>query len=167
MKLLILFLTIHGWTATSFASVSLSKEYPFPPRLVNDLEKNLANATSRSAELQEYPMAYTIDKANGIVLWCPPHQPLADGTGCSLNFLLKMDTVTLNIKKGVAMSFTSQKVNDQLSKIDPNTTQDHQHFGSPFEKKDTFGSHYYCQPEGTEKAKTWQCYLCVQESFGG
>ena len=166
MKLLILSVVLLGCT-TSFASVSVSKEYPFLPKLVSDLEKDLAKAASRNPELQEYPIAYTIGDANGIVLWCPPHQPVSDGTGCSLNFLIKMDSVTLNIKKGVAMSFTAQQVNDQLSKLDPNTTQDHQQFGSPFEKKDTFGSHYYCQPEGNEKAKTWQCYLYVQESFGG
>lgn len=157
---------ILSFAPPTMADVSISKEYPFAPKLVNDIEQYLIQAAARDAEMQNYPVAFTIDKQNGIVLWCPPQMPNKDDKGCSLNFIIKTDTFSLTIKKSLVPAFTSQQVNDQLSKLNPNTTTDHQHFGSPFEAKDTFGSHYFCQPEGAEGVKAWQCYLHVQEAFG-
>jgi hypothetical protein len=164
-KLLIIQLLLAAFPA--LGSVTLSKEYPFPPSMVATVEGNIQKAAAREPEMQEYPIFYSIDQANGISLWCPPYMPKADGTGCSMNFSVKLDAVSITIKKGLALSFSSRRVVDQLKATDPNTTQDHQHFGSPFEKVDTFGSHYYCQPEGNESNKSWQCYLFVNETFGG
>ncbi len=151
----------------AFGSVTLSKEYSFPPSMWATVESDIQEAATRAPEMQEYPSFYSIDKANGISIWCPPHMPKADGTGCSMNFSIKSDSISLTIKKGLALNFNSQQVSNQLRATDPNTTKDHQHFGSPFEKVDTFGSHYYCQPEGTEPNKSWQCHLFVSETFGG
>jgi len=131
------------------------------------VESSIQKAAIRDPEMQEYPIFYSIDQANGISLWCPPHMPKGDGTGCSMSFSIKSDTLSITLKKGLALSFSSRQVFDQLKATDPNTTQDHQHFGSLFEKADTFGSHYYCQSEGAESNKSWQCYLFVSETFGG
>jgi len=164
-KLIIFQLLFAAFPA--LGSVTLSKEYLFPPTMLATIENNIRKAGARDPEMQEYPIFYPIDQTNGISLWCPPHMPKADGTGCSMNFSIKSDALSITIKKGLALVFNSQQVLDQLKTTDPNATQDHQHFGSPFEKADTFGSHYYCQPEGTESNKSWQCYLFVNESFGG
>ena len=151
----------------ALGSVILSKEYLFPPSMLATVESSIQKAAIRDPEMQEYPIFYSIDQANGISLWCPPHMPKGDGTGCSMSFSIKSDTLSITLKKGLALSFSSRQVFDQLKATDPNTTQDHQHFGSLFEKADTFGSHYYCQSEGAESNKSWQCYLFVSETFGG
>lgn len=151
----------------AFGSVTLSREYLFPTTMLAILESKIQNAAARDSEMQEYPIFFSIDPVNGISLWCPPHMPKADGTGCSMNFSIKMEFISMTIRKGLTLSFNAQQVVDHIKAIDPNTAQDHQHFGSPFEKTDTFGSHYYCRPEGVELNKTWQCYLFVSETFGG
>lgn len=145
----------------------LSKEYSFPPTLLATVEGHLQKAAARDPEKQEYPIFYSIDQAIGVSLWCPPHMPKADGTGCTMNFSIKSDALSITIKKGLALGFNSQQVINQLKAMDPNITQEHQHFGSPFEKADTFGSHYYCQPEEAESNKSWQCYLFVSEALAG
>ncbi|MGZ3733172.1 MAG: hypothetical protein ACXU9U_05490 [Parachlamydiaceae bacterium] len=151
----------------AFGSVTLSRDYLFPPTMLALVESKIQKAAARDPEMQAYPIFYSIDQTNGISLWCPPHAPKADGTGCSMNFLIKLDSISMTIKKGLALSFNAQQVLEHLKAIDPNSTQDHQFFGSPFEKADTYGSHYYCRPETVESIKSWQCYLFVSETFGG
>ncbi len=151
----------------AFGLVTISKEYPFSPSKLATVESEIQKAATRDLEMQEYPVFISIDRANGISLGCPPHMPKTDRTGCSLYFSIKLDSLSLIIKKGLSLSFGSQQVVDQLKAIDPNATQDHQHFGSPFEKADSFASHYYCQPEILERNKVWQCYLVITESLGG
>lgn len=150
----------------ALGSVMLSKEYSFPPTLLATVESKVQEAVSRAPDMQEHPIFYSIDNANGISLWCPPHMPKADGTGCFMNFLIESESLAIVIKKGWVLSFNSQQIIDHLKATDPNAAQEHQHFGSPFSKADTFGSHYYCKPEGTDLNKSWQCYLFVNESFG-
>lgn len=99
------------------------------------VENNIQKAAARDPEMQEYPIFYSIDQANGISLWCPPHMPKVDGTGCSMNFSIQSDALSITVKKGLALSFNSQQVLDQLKATDPNKTQDHQHFGSPFKNR--------------------------------
>jgi hypothetical protein len=150
----------------AFSLVTISKEYPFPPSKLATVGSEIKKAADREPEMQEYPVFISIDRANGISLGCPPHMPKADRTGCSLYFSIKSDSLSLIIKKGLSLSFGSQQVSDQLKTIDPNATQDHQHFGSPFTETDTFSSHYYCQPEGLERNRAWHCYLVVTEILG-
>jgi hypothetical protein len=152
---------------SAFGLVTISKEYPFPPSKLATVETEIQNAATRDSEMQEYPVFISIDRINGISLGCPPHLPKTDRTGCSLYFSIKLDSLSLIIKKGLSLSFSSHQVVEQLKAIDPNATQDHQHFGSPFAKVDSFASHYYCQPEILERNKAWQCYLVVTESLGG
>ncbi|MBK9040062.1 MAG: hypothetical protein IPL83_13015 [Bdellovibrionales bacterium] len=162
-----LVLTVLLSTFPAFSLVTISKEYLFPPNKLATVESEIQKAATRDSEMQEYPVFISIDRENGISLGCPPHMPKTDTTGCSLYFSLKFDSLSLIIKKGLSLSFKSQQVVDQLKAIDPESTQDHQHFGSPFEKADSFSSHYYCQVENLEREKAWQCYLFITESLGG
>ena len=148
------------------AKISISKEFVFQVASVVALEAKIQKAFEREAELQEYPAFYEVDKNSGISLWCPPHQPSADGKGCSLSILLKLpEGTSIVISKKLMMAGKAKEIQDKLALIDPNTTQDHQHFGSFFEPQDTFGSHFYCEPDGVVGAKTWKCSLFVNESF--
>ena len=164
MKSLILLAFAMPFVAN--AKVTISKEYTFPVASVVSLETKVQKAFEREPELQEYPAFYEIDSANGIALWCPPHQPDKNGSGCSLSFQLKMpEGTTLSISKKLLLKVKAKVIQEKLAAVDPNNTQDHQHFGSFFEPQDTFGSHYYCEPDGTAGAKIWKCSLFVSESF--
>lgn len=166
MQKLLIFQCIFAACST-FGSLIVSKEYPFPPEMLAKIEGALQQAAARIPEMQEYPIFYSLDQAKGISLWCPPHMPEKDGSGCSMNFSMKSNEVTLTMTKGLSLRFHFQDVLDQLKKIDPNSAQEHLHFGSIFMKKDTSGSHYYCRPQGHEVALSWQCYLFVSETYEG
>ncbi len=159
----ILLISLFSFSVVAQAEVILSKEYAFPPTLLHLLEEDFQQASAR--EMKDYSAAFVIDQKNSIVLWCPPQMPDVNGRGCSLNFVVKSESLKVTMKKGLVLSFTSSSVEEALKKIDPNLTQEHQHFGSLFEAKDTFGSHYYCQPEGDEGKKRWGCYLFVSEAI--
>lgn len=149
-----------------FAKVNISKEYSFSPELLQTLESKIQLAFIRDTKLQDFPSFNPIDSKNGISLWCPPHQPTKDGTGCTLKFFLKMqDGVNLTISKDIFVNDKSKDIMKKLSELNPNTTQEHQHFGSLFGSQDTSGSHYFCQPDGTDGSKVWNCFLFVSESF--
>ncbi len=168
MKRLSICLPLILFAFPALASVTISKEYLFTPTLWEKVETGLKQAAARDPEMQKYPIFFSIESAEGIALWCPPHSPkITDGTGCFLNFLINTNSFSLTIKKGLALTFSSQQISDQIKAHDPNTTEDHLHFGSPFVSTKTFGSHYYCQPEGGNLNKKWQCYLFISESFGG
>jgi len=148
------------------AEISVSKEFVFPVASVVALEEKIQKAFEREAELQEYPEFYQIDRNNGISLWCPPHQPNANGKGCSLKISIKLpEGTSITISKKLMMTGKAKEIQDKLAIVDPNTTQDHQHFGSFFEPQDTFASHYYCEPDSVVGAKTWKCSLFINESF--
>jgi hypothetical protein len=71
----------------ALGSVSISREYAFSRQLLSSVEQHLAKAAARDSEMQEFSLAITVNEANRIMLWCPPHMPKVDGTGCSLSFL--------------------------------------------------------------------------------
>ncbi len=150
---------------TVSADVHISKEYPFPPSLIAELERSLQTAKDRGAELQEFPTAIPLQREEHVVLWCPAHTPDSRMQGCSLHFTLPSQGFHLSLSKNLALPFTSQQITQRLSALNPNTVTDHQQFGSPFSPEQSFGSHYFCQPEGEAGSKTWQCYLYVHERF--
>lgn len=160
-----IFTAILIFTLPTFASISISKEYSFSPSMLTAAENFLQKAAARAPEVPKFPVFNSLDQTNGVSMWCPPLMPKTDGTGCFMNFTVQSEAFSLIIKKRVSLTFSSQQVIDQLKTLDPNATEDHQQFGSLFETKDTFGSHYYCQPEGDVPNKQWHCYLFVSESF--
>lgn len=166
MQKLLIFQCVFA-ACSAFGSLTVSKEYSFPPEMLAKIEGALQQAATRAPEMQEYPIFYFLDQANGISLLCPPHMPDKDGSGCSMNFSMKSDNISMTMTKGLTLSFHFQDVVTQLKKIDPNTAQEHQQFGSIFMKTDTSGSLYYCRPQGYEGTQSWQCYLFVSETFEG
>lgn len=161
-----IFLAIIVFSNLALAKVNISNQYYCPLDTLKLVETNVQKAFERDEEMQKYMAYYVIDNANSITLGCGPHLPDKDGKGCLLNFSIKLGAETsINLAKKALIKGKPKEIEDGLKKVDPNTTQDHQHFGSIFEPQDTYGSHYYCQPEGTEGKKTWGCYLYVHESL--
>lgn len=149
----------------SFARISLSKEYSAPIAILKELETKLQKAQDRDAESKQYMAYYMIDGLKGVSMGCGPNLPDKDGKGCLLNFSLGSTSgASLSLSKKLQVKGKASEVEAALAKISPNSTQDHQHFGSLFEPADTFGSHYFCQPEGEDGKKSWGCYLFVNES---
>lgn len=163
-NLLTILIALHSTFA--FAEVIISKEYSFPPSTFTTLEDSLNKAFGRPEEVQEYPTFFSIDSTNGISLWCPPHRPDAISEGCSINFRMEgPQNLSITIKKNLSLKNTVAEANSRLTSIDPNSTEDHQHFGNLFGDKDLSGSHYFCQPEGDTGSKKWGCYLFVSENL--
>lgn len=150
----------------AYGKLSISKEYLFSPSAIINLENKVKLAFERAAELKEYPVYYSIDSANNISLFCPPHQPDKDGNGCSLSFNLKLpDSASIIIRKKLVVIGKSKEIQNKLSSIDPNTTQEHQQFGSIFDQQDKSASHYFCEPDGQDGSRAWKCLLYVSESI--
>ena len=59
---------------------------------------------------------------------------------CLLFFALKLrGGGSMTISKKLAIRGKVKEIEDDLKKVNPNKTQDHQHFGSIFEPEDTSG----------------------------
>jgi hypothetical protein len=160
---LLALLTVPG---LAFGKVIMSREFAWPPERLRKLESSLQQAFERDEEMQKYLAYYKIDEANNVSLGCGPQLPDKDGKGCVLNFVVAIDkNSSIGMSKKLLVKGKAQLVEDTLKKVDPNTTEEHQHFGSIFEIPDTYGSHYFCQPEGDAGKKKWGCYLYVSESL--
>ncbi|MCB0415889.1 MAG: hypothetical protein KDD50_16245 [Bdellovibrionales bacterium] len=166
MKVMLTTIFILIQSTLSFAEVTISKEYSFTPSMIETLDRLLTDASQRPAEAQEYPAFFSIDSTRKISLWCPPHQPDNNGDGCSMTFRLSgPDGASFTIKKSLSLRNTLKEIHDRLATIDPNSTEDHQHFGNLFGENDLSGSHYFCKPEGDSHSKNWGCYLYVSEGL--
>lgn len=153
----ILFISLFSFGLN--AKVIVKKEFPLSPSQIQEVEKKIVAAENRP--YKEYPTAYTFDWSKELVVWCPANMP-TEGKGCSLSIKINEST---SMQKELIIVGKSQEIEKGLSGADPNKTQDHIHFGSIFSAKDSFGSHYYCQPEGELTKKAWSCFLYTHEAI--
>lgn len=148
----------------SMSKVTISKQYLFSPQMLENLENLVQSALNRNEEMQNYLFAQVVDSNNHITLYCPPHQPLNNGSGCFLNFSLKFsEGGSLIIRKALGPFGKAQEVKDKLASLNPNSSEDHLQFGTIFDPIDSDASKYYCEPSGQTENKIWSCFLHVSE----
>jgi len=145
----------------SHARLNVSKEFSFSVTQLEELHTNLETAVNRSPEMMKYPFMTLLESNKFIVLSCPPMMPNLNKKGCHVIFQVNE---YLSIEKPLYLGNSLDRALSETQSTDPNTTEEHLHFGTLVEASDQSGTHYYCKPEGELRSKSWKCFWYLHES---
>jgi len=173
MKRFLAFSIFCALSSQTHAEVSISIEHPISLSYLKKISDNLANAQNRDAKQFENPVfipTWIQGKEAPMSIVCKAFQPKSNGIGCELNISPLAPTtrgefsivVTKPLHKSV-LDATIATLQKKLKEVDPNTTDDHIHFGNPFNDLKNDPTHLYCQPSGTPPNKTWECFVYINE----
>lgn len=157
------FLWISLLLVSNFAlgSTVWTKSLQWDYTVLESVESALRKAADRS--FKDYPVVLMV-KGTDVAVSCDANQPQSDLSGCHLvGSISEGKDFSLSYLKPLSAKILSVSVKEKLAKTDPNTTDEHLHFGSIFAEKD--GSHYFCQPEGETGEKKWVCYHLLREQL--
>ena len=158
---------------TSFSDVSFSIEYEASLDHLQKILDNLTTAQNRDEEMQNYPV-FLPTLYQGIklpvMLVCKANMPSFDGKGCTVSMTSPkpagLGDMKVTISKGIEKSVIESVIaaaKIKLQVTDPSNTEEHLHFGNPFNKDSEDTTHFYCRPSNEVSAKKWLCYLSVNE----
>lgn len=164
-RALVLLLSLTA--ATEAGAIVISKDYDLPAAEIGFFEKQVRFARRiRSQSTEPYPIFLADESDRGFGIACDAGFPTEALEGCRAWFSFRLGDVNVAIQKRLPAPGFAAKVAEQLSKLDPATTEEHVHFGSPFESAAGDGTHYYCEPRRKDSVPAeWKCTLHVSEEF--
>lgn len=148
------------------SAIVISKDYIFSPDVIGVFERKVKWALHMRPGLPDETLYAQITDEIGLA--CEKGFPTAAGEGCKVMFFLKSDLVSVTLVKKTAAFGFAERVVQKLAQLSPATQAEGEHvqFGSPFQREDGDGTHYYCQPVSNEKGVArWKCTLHVSEEF--